>query len=181
MTIKCSVYIAVSVDGFIAKSDGDVEWLNNPDFALEEGADLGYSAFIKSVDVLVMGRKSYEKVLSFGIWPYDSTPVVVLSSQEVNIPEHLSDKVRVMNTPPDDVVALLASEGAQHFYIDGGVTIQGFLRAGLIDEITITTIPILLGNGIPLFGSLVDDVSLRHLETNSYESGLVQSRYSVVK
>jgi dihydrofolate reductase len=181
MTVKCSVYIATSLDGFIARPDGDVEWLNNPEYVPDDGSDYGFKAFIETVDVLVMGRRSFEKVLSFGFWPYEGTPVVVLSSQKINIRDDLAGKVRHINAEPAAVVSKLAVEGAHHLYIDGGVTIQRFLAAGLIDEITLSVIPILLGNGIPLFGSLDEDISLRHLGTSSHDNGLVQSKYTVVK
>lgn len=179
-TFTCSVFIAASVDGFIARPDGDVAWLTpSGDAATEDGEDYGYGAFFASVDALVMGRHSFEKVLSFGTWPYEGKRVVVLSSKPHTPPDHLEGKVEVLAAEPAEVATRLALEGARHLYIDGGVTIQRFLQAGLIRDLTLTRIPILLGRGIPLFGDLDRDVRLEHLETLSFKSGLVQSKYRV--
>lgn len=178
--MKCSVYIATSVDGFIARPDGDIEWLHNPEYVAPDAGDLGYDEFIKSVDVLIMGSTSFEKVLSFGEWPYDKTPVIVLSHRNLVIPDRLHGKVRVENLAPGELVSQLEREGASHLYIDGGKTIQGFMKAGLIHEITTTQIPIILGSGIPLFGSLGVERSLIHQGTKLYSNGFVQTTYRVV-
>ena len=175
MSIKCSVYIATSLDGFIARPDGDIDWLHRPEYVASDGDDLGYSDFVKSVDILVMGRKTFEKVLSFAEWPYEKMPVVVLSSQNPAIPGHLRGKVRVEDLPPKKLVAQLEHQGARHLYIDGGTTIQRFIKAGLIDEITITQIPVILGSGIPLFGSIGVELPVVHRGTKSYSNGLVQT------
>ncbi|MBA3403547.1 MAG: dihydrofolate reductase [Gemmatimonadaceae bacterium] len=178
--MKCSVFIAASVDGFIARLDGDIDWLFNPEYAADDGAGpFGYAEFIASVDVLVMGRNSFEKVLSFPTWPYEKTPVIVLSTRELTIPEHLAGTVTVENSTPQELVARLESEGRTHLYIDGGVTIQRFLQAKLIDEMTITRIPVLLWEGIPLFGFVGEDVQLIHRKTLSFDNGFVQTRYGV--
>lgn len=176
--MKCSVFIAASVDGFIARPDGDVDWLHDPRYTLPEQTDFGYQDFISTVDAIVMGRNSFEKVLSFGGWYYEDMPVIVLSSGDVNIPEHLRDKVRQERGAPEDIVARLGAEDKQHLYIDGGVTIQRFLQAGLIDELTITRIPILLGSGIPLFDAIGTEILLDHVETQYWDNGLVQTRYT---
>lgn len=180
MNIKCSVYIATSLDGYIARPDGSIDWLTGSG-APENSEDYGFEAFFDSIDALVMGRKTYEQVLTFGEWPYGDKKVVVLSSGSPRIPEHLAGKVEIMSSEPGEIVGRLAESGARHLYIDGGVTVQGFLRAGLIDELTITRLPILIGEGIPLFGVLEGDVHLEHLETQSFKSGMVQSRYRVMK
>lgn len=179
MKVKCSVYIAASVDGFIAKLDGDIEWLLKPEYTSTDKLGLSYEEFIATIDAIVMGRKSFEKVLTFESWYYEGTPVVVLSSRTVTIPDHLHGKVTIENGSPKELVSRLASQGKTHLYVDGGVTIQRFLQARLIDEITITQIPVLLGSGIPLFGSIGVEVSLSHLETTSSKNGFVQTRYRV--
>ena len=172
--MRASVFIAASLDGFIAREDGTLDWL--PTDGVE---DHGYDAFINSVDAIVMGRHTFEKVLSFGSWPYGGKLVVVLSSkpEQDNVPagavcEHMGGK-------PSDVVAGLAARGMRHLYVDGGITIQRFLVEGLIQRMIITRIPVLLGRGIPLFGALSRDIQLDHVSTRSYASGLVQSEYTI--
>ena len=180
MNIKCSVYIAASVDGFIARADGDVEWLDRPEYAAPAAGDYGYEAFISSVDALVMGRHSFEKVLSFPEWPYGEMTVVVLSSTELAVPDAIQDRIVVERGAPREVLARLADRGYTHLYVDGGVTIQRFLQAGLIDEMTVTQIPVLLGDGIPLFGSIGRELLLRLIASEAFENGFVQNRYQVV-
>ncbi len=174
--MKASVYIATSVDGFIARKNGDLDWLPDAD----DGEDYGYQAFIDSVDAIVMGRNTYESVLSFGSWPYGDKPVMILSHRPVEIPNPIAETVESMSAPPQEVVRRLAERGFGHLYIDGGKTIQGFLREGLIHRLIVTTVPILLGSGIPLFGTLSHDVRLRHLTTLQFANGLVQSQYDVL-
>jgi dihydrofolate reductase len=174
--MKASVFIATSLDGFIARTDGDIDWLGEPE---EGGDDHGYDAFIDTVDALVMGRNTYEKVLSFGVpWPYKK-PVVVLTDRPLEIAEELASSVEAMSGAPADIVARLSDRGAQHLYIDGGITIQAFLDAGLIQRLIITKIPVLLGEGIPLFGPLHHDIKLRHIATRTLDGQMVQSEYEV--
>ena len=177
--MKASVYIATSLDGFIARENGDIDWLPGRG---SEGSDedYGYKEFMDTVDVLVMGRKTYEKVLTFNEWPYGDKPVVVLSSGSVNIPEHLARSVESMSCSPAELVRQLSERGARHLYVDGGKTIQGFLDAGLLQQLIITRVPILIGGGIPLFGQLKRDIKLRHSDTRQFASGLVQSKYEVI-
>lgn len=176
--MKCSIYIATSLDGFIAREDGDVSWLD--EITPIEGEDFGYHAFMESVDVLIMGRNSFEKVLSFGIdWPYGETPVVVLSRRPVDIPPEIQASVAWMTGTPTEIVSALDARGYKHAYIDGGVTIQRFLAEGLIQRLIITRIPRILGRGIPLFGPHIGDqeILLKHIETRSYTNGMVQHEY----
>jgi dihydrofolate reductase len=169
MDSKCSIFIAASVDGFIARPDGDIEWLHRPEY---EGAELNgvtYEHFIKTL----------EKVLSFPKWPYEGFPVFALSHQSLELPEHLKSKVEVVSQDVTALVAELAERGMKHLYIDGGQTIQQFLEAGLIDEMIITRIPVVLGQGIPLFSQLGSGHELRHIGTYASDNGFVQSRYEV--
>lgn len=168
--MKASVFVGASVDGFIARPDGGLDWLPN------DPEDHGYNEFIASVDALVIGRNTYETVLGFGGWAYGEKPVFVLSSRPLTPPpagavvDHLSGE-------PADIVAQLAARGIGRIYVDGGVTIQRFLRAGLIQRLIVTRVPVLIGEGIPLFGPLPGDVRLTHVSTRSFPSGLVQSEY----
>jgi dihydrofolate reductase len=180
MMAKASVFIATSRDGFIARSDGSIDWLNQANATVPSGEDCGYATFIATVDTIVMGRNTFEQVLTFDQWPYDDRQVVVLSKTGLVIPNALREKVSVSSELPPVLVDRLTAAGAQHLYIDGGQTIQSFLRSGLIQDLTITVIPILLGEGKPLFGPLESDVLLQHISTHAYPFGFVQSKYRVV-
>lgn len=179
MPLTTSVFIATSLDGFIARTDGSIDWLEEANARVPEGEDCGYHAFIATVDTLVMGRKTFETVLAFDAWPYGDKRVVVLSSKPVAIPAALSGTVSASSEEPRALVERLAAEGARHLYVDGGLTIQRFLSAGLIDALILTRIPVLLGEGRPLFGPLPGDVALTHVATRAYDFGFVQSTYRI--
>lgn len=168
------VYIATSLDGYIATPEGGVEWLNeipNP-----EGSDFGWADFMARIDAILMGRKTFEKVLDFGNWPYQK-PVFVLSTKLKVIPENLSEKAEIISGGIHEVVADLNQRGYQALYIDGGTLIQGFLAEDLIDEIIITRIPILLGKGIPLFREQDQSLQFDHKKTEIFNDSLVKSHY----
>ena len=179
--MKASVYIATSTDGYIARRDGSIDWLNEANSLVPEGEDCGFKAFMDSVDALVMGRKTFEQVVSFGQWPYGKTPVVVLSHHPLKIPSHLSETVSCSSESPRALLERLSAEGADHVYVDGGKTIHGFQKESLIDEITITRIPVAIGDGIPLFDPAGEDVKLTHLHTTVYDFGFLQTTYRVDK
>jgi len=171
--VKASVFVGTSLDGFIARANGAFDFL-----PADGGEPHGYKEFIATVDALVMGRKTFETVLSFDAWPYGAKPVFVLSTRPLtSIPE--GAVVERMSGAPDAIVAQLAARHIRHIYVDGGVTIQRFLEAGLIQRLIITRVPVLIGSGIPLFGPLQRDIILQHVETRQYASGLVQSEYVV--
>ena len=172
--MRASVFIGVSLDGFIARPDGALDWLDHAG-----NVDHGFEAFIASVDAVVMGRHTYETVLGFGSWPFGSKPVYVLSSSPLKPAPSGAGGDQLGGEPPA-VVAELATRGVQHAYLDGGVTIQRFLRAGLIHRLVINQLPVLIGQGIPLFGPLDRDVLLRHVRTENFSSGLVQTEYEVL-
>ena len=167
------VFIGTSVDGFIARPNGDLDWL-----PAGGGEPHGYNEFIASVDAIVIGRKTFEKVLTFDGWPYGDKRVVVLSSRPVDL-SAAGGVVEQMSGPPAEIVSQLAASGAHNLYVDGGITIQRFLREGLIQRLIITRVPVLIGDGIPLFGMLPHDVRLRHIATQHYPSGLVKTEYHI--
>jgi dihydrofolate reductase len=171
--VKASVFIAISLDGFIARTDGTLDWLPPAG-----GEPHGYEEFFATVDALVIGRKTFETVLAFDSWPYGEKPVVVLSTRPL-APAPPGAVVERMTGEPADIASRLAARGLVHVYVDGGITIQRFLRAGLIQRLIITRIPVILGSGIPLFGVTERDILLEHLATRQFASGLVQSEYRV--
>ena len=181
MNPKVSVFIATSLDGYIARPNGDVDWLDTANAAVPKGEDCGYGTFIQSVDALVMGRNSYEKVLSFGVWPYGDTPVTVLSRNPIVFPDSVPKTIQHSSETPRELCERLSDLGVGHIYVDGGNTIQRFLTAELIDELTITVIPVLLGDGIPLFGPTTSDVPLTCVAAKAFEFGFVQLTYTVPK
>lgn len=168
------IYIATSLDGFIATSDGGLDWLDeipNP-----EGSDFGHAEFMSGVDAIVMGRKTFEKVLTFGSWPYNK-PVFVLSKGTVDVPKELVGRVKTISGSPKELVNQLGELGHRNLYIDGGITIQGFLEDDLIDEMIVTRIPVLLGKGVPLFGKLTKRMYFYHKRTELLNDMLVKSHY----
>jgi len=171
--VKASVFVGTSLDGFIARANGDLDFLE-----AGGGEPHGYDEFIATVDALVIGRKTFETVLTFGSWPYGNKPVFVLSTRPL-APTPPGAMVERMSGAPADIVSQLAARGIGHIYVDGGITIQRFLEAGLIHRLIITRVPVLIGGGIPLFGAVPRDIPLKHVATRHYASGLVQSEYLV--
>ena len=172
--MKAAVFIGTSLDGFIARLNGAFDFL-----PVDGGEPHGYNEFIASVDTIVIGRNTFETVLPMKPWPYGKKRVVVLSSRPLDFSLIVGGNVEQMSGDPAEIIAKLAATGANHLYIDGGITIQRFLRASLIQRLIITRVPVLIGTGIPLFGSLEKDIHLRHISTKQYPSGLVSSEYEV--
>ena len=171
--MKASVFVGTSLDGFIARPNGAFDFLPTGG-----GEPHGYDEFMATVDALVIGRHTFETVLSFGGWAYGKKPVFVLSSRPLpSVPA--GAVVERMAGEPAAIVAQLEARGIQHAYVDGGITIQRFLQARLIQRLIITRVPVLIGSGIPLFGPSPHDIALRHIATRQYQSGLVQSEYEV--
>jgi dihydrofolate reductase len=170
-TVTASVFVGVSLDGFLARPNGDLDWLMG-----EGGGDsgeYGYNEFIAGIDAIVMGRRTFEKALTFDKWYYGDKRVVVLSSRpvELSAARARGGVVEQMAGPPAEIVSKLAASGARHLYVDGGITIQGFLRAGLVQRLIISRLAVLIGEGIPLFGTLPHDIRLRHVATRTYPGG----------
>jgi dihydrofolate reductase len=174
VTVETSVFVGTSVDGFIARANGAFDFLPPGG-----GEEHGYEAFMASVDALVIGRHTYETVLAFDTWPYGSKPVFVLSSRPL-APAPTGAVVEHLAGEPGHILARLAARGIRQAYVDGGITVQRFLAAGLIRRLIITRVPVLIGTGIPLFGPTPQDIQLKHIATRHYPSGLVQSEYEVI-
>jgi dihydrofolate reductase len=168
--VKASVFVGTSLDGFIARRNGEFDFLPPGG-----GEPHGYDEFMASVDALVIGRNTFDTVLAFPQWPYDK-PVFVLSTRALP-PAPRGAVVERLSGQPADVFDALAARGIEHIYVDGGITIQRFLEAGLIHRLIVTRVPVLIGSGIALFGALSRDVVLTHVATRQYASGLVQSEY----
>jgi len=179
MENKNYMYLAQSLDGFIADKDGGLEWLDmipNPD-----QIDMGFVAFIDKIDAIIMGRNTFEKVLSFGIdWPY-TVPVLVVSQNLKKVPEAYEGKVEIISGAPKELIKIAKGKGYHKLYIDGGKTVQTFLNEDLIDEITLTTMPIILGAGIPLFGTLNHQLKYKHFKTEVFLDELVQTTYHRIR
>jgi len=173
--MTASVFVGTSLDGFIARRNGEFDFL-----PADGGEPHGYNEFIATVDAIVMGRNTFETVLTMSPWPYGDKRVVVLSSRPIDLSAAAGAKVEHMSGAPAEIVSKLAATGAHHLYIDGGITIQRFLRAGLIQRLIITRVPVLIGDGISLFGALPHDIRLRHIATKQYPSGLVSSEYQII-
>jgi dihydrofolate reductase len=170
--MKISAFVATSLDGFIARPDGSLDWLERAG-----GGDYGYQAFFDSIDALVIGRHTYEQATRLDPWPYGFKRVFVLSSGFVQVPDNLVRFVESTQYAPQVLVPSLAQAGIKHLYVDGGQTIQSFMRAGLLSELTINRLPILLGQGVPLFGALKADLPLTVSESQTLDNGVVQTRY----
>lgn len=179
--MRTSVFVGMSVDGFIARRDDALDFLSTSDGS-DNGSPSshGYEEFFATVDALVMGRRTFEVVLGFNSWPYGKKPVFVLSSRRIRkapkgaVVERLSGE-------PAAIVAELAKRNFKHLYVDGARTVQRFLKAGLIDRLVLSRVPVLIGKGIPLFGALRADVPLKHVATRTFPGGLVQTEYSVTR
>jgi len=172
--MKLSVFVGTSLDGFIARPNGDYDFLPT-----DGGEPHGYDEFIATVDTILIGRNTFEVVLKLPSWPYGDKRVVVLSHRALDF-SGIAGRVEKMSGEPAQIANQLAATGSKHVYVDGGITVQQFLRAGLVHHITVTRVPVLIGEGIPLFGSVPHDIKLRHVGTRQYKSGLVTSEYDVI-
>ena len=172
--MKLSVFCGVSVDGFLARPNHALDFLSTG-----EQEPHGFEEFYRTIDVVIIGRKTFEIVLTLGKWFYGKTPVIVLSSGRLDFSSVGGGVVEQMSGEPGEIVTQLKARGFKHAYVDGGITIQRFLAAGCIDRLVITRVPVLIGAGIPLFGPVPRDISLRHVATRCYNGGLVQSEYEL--
>lgn len=174
--MSTAVFVGTSLDGFLARPDGAFDFLP----AEGGGESHGFEEFMATIDVLVIGRNTFEVVRAMPAWPYGEKPIFVLTSRPLGaLPPGIP--VEAMAGTPAEILAALAARGVHHLYVDGGLTIQSFLRAGLIDRIVVTRVPVLIGTGIPLFGPLAHDILLRHVSTRVLGGIMVQSEYEVVR
>ena len=181
LSLIVSVFIATSLDGFIARENDSLDWLDDANKTLPIGEDCAYEKFMQGVDALVMGRHTYEKVLTFKQWPYKNKRVIVLSSTKLKIPNDLSTYIEHSSLSGKELCASLEKEGLKRICVDGGITIQRFLSAKLIKDLTLTIIPVLIGNGKPLFSSLIKDIKLKLQNTKAYDFGFVQMKYQIIE
>ena len=171
--IKTIVYIGTSLDGFIARKNGDIDWLTQ--FANDE-AIRAYEEFMARVDAIVIGKGTFEKVLTFPSWPYEKK-VFVLSTTIKQVPASVTHKITLLSMEPKELLSYLLSKGFSGIYVDGGKVIQSFLEEDLIDELIISKVPVLIGSGIPLFDYLNTDLQFKHMNTQVSSNGLVRSYY----
>lgn len=183
--MKCSVYIATSADGYIATLDGGVDWLHTAgNLDADMGSeDMGFKPYMDSVDCMIMGRKCMEMISSMNLtpaqWIYGDMPIIVLSNTVKEPPEDLLGKVEMYSGDIHDLILKLENSGHKHAYIDGGATITSFINHKLIDEMTITQVPVLLGEGLPLFGKINQSIKLEKSEASAFPNDFIQVRYRV--
>ncbi|MCJ7735095.1 MAG: dihydrofolate reductase family protein [Anaerolineales bacterium] len=168
------VYIAQSLDGFIAGKHGELDWLN--DLPNPENSDFGFNDFLDGIDAIVMGRNTFEIVKGFDGWPY-TKPVFVISSTLTELPPEYAGKAKILDLQPREIIDQLHKEGFDDLYIDGGLLIQSFLIENLIDELIITSIPVLLGEGISLFGKLDNRIRFKLHKSEILNNSLVKNHY----
>ncbi len=168
------IFVGMSLDGYIADKNGGVEWLNA--YPQQEGPDAPFTVFMENMDAIVMGRKTFETVYSFGVWPY-TKPVIVMSSTLQSLPEEFEGKATVTSDGIKDVLLNAFRKGYKELYIDGASLVQSFLKMDFIDSMTLTTVPIVLGEGISLFGQLPEPIRFSHVHTQELDGGLIMSGY----
>jgi dihydrofolate reductase len=171
--MKTSVYIGTSLDGFIAKTDGNIDWLTQ---YANDDAIHAYEEFVTGIDAVVIGRGTFEKILTFPSWPYEKK-VFVLSTSLTQLPNKLQDKATLLSMKPKELLSYLSGMGFSSVYVDGGKVIQSFLKEDVIDDLIISKVPVLIGNGIPLFGFLSADLKFKHMRSETQSNGLVRSYY----
>jgi dihydrofolate reductase len=191
--MKCSAFIATSADGYIADLKGGIDWLyadvqkdaaTSKATAIDENPDLGFKEYISTVDCMVMGRKCMEVISSMNLtpeqWPYGDIEIIVLSKTIKEPPRNLADKVTMYGGEIKDLIQSLKNKGLKHAYIDGGATITSFINLKLINSMTVTQAPILLGSGLSLFGFINNPVALNKIESTTYSSGFMQIKYDLI-
>lgn len=184
--MKCSVFIGCSFDGFIAREDGAIDWMDTagkPDVEIPDNPDLGFSEFISNIDCLVMGSNTLKKLSSFNLsadqWPYGDTRIIALSKSLQEVPENLCGNAEIFSGDIPELIQSLENEGYKHAYVDGGRVIQSFLKLKLMNEMTITLLPILIGKGISLFADLPEDIHLELMHAQTFPNDFIQTTFRV--
>ncbi len=178
--VKVSVFVGTSLDGYISRRDGRIDWLEKANRKVTTGEDFGLNSLLNSIDLLIMGSKTFEQVQTFEDWLYKDTKIIVMSSRDLEIPSKLMETVTVTKESPSQLIERLSTESINHVYVDGGMLIHSFLVSGLVNEITVTIVPIIIGSGKSFSGILPMDISLQHLKSTTFESGFVQIQYRVI-
>lgn len=171
---KISIYIASSIDGYIARKDGNLDWLH---YGHTGDEDYGFKKFTSTIDAVIMGKNTYEVVSSFDEWAYKNKRVIVLS----NTLTEVRKEAELFSGKLTELLAKLHAENVKHIWVDGGITASKFLEAGLVDDLTISIIAMILGSGIPLFSTMNQERRCHLVSTQSYPSGLVQLKYKIVR
>lgn len=174
--MRTVAYVATSLDGYLADSDGGVDWLD--DLPNPEGSDYGFGEFIEGIDAILMGANTFRVVEAFGQWPY-TKPVYVISKSIEHVPAAYVDRIRLVSGPIEEVLRRMENEAGSNVYVDGGQVIRSCLASGLLSELVITTVPVILGRGIALFAPSEHRIALRHRKTEVLGVGLVKSTYSI--
>lgn len=184
--MKCSVFIATSLDGFIARNNGSVDWLHTsgkPDADMRDQADMGFNDYLSSIDCIIMGRKCMEVISNMNLtadqWPYGDKRIIVLSNTLSQAPENMKGKIELYSGDLTQLIEKLENEGHEHAYIDGGKTIQSFIQLGFIKELTISKAPIILGEGIPLFDKMNSNIELTQAKSMAYPNDFIQIKYTI--
>lgn len=184
--MKCSAFIATSIDGYIARKNGDISWLQNAgnaDADMGENRDMGFKNYLSSVDCIIMGRNTMEKISTFNLtdeeWPYGTIPIITLSTTLKSAPENMKNRVEIYAGDTFVLLEQLEKKGYTHAYIDGGATIQHFINLALIDEMTVTRVPILLGEGLSLFGKTSGDIRITEVTSKSFPNDFIQEKFSL--
>ena len=184
--MQCSAFIASSADGYIATEEGGVEWLElagNTQVDMVDQEDMGFAAFMATIDCMIIGRKCMEKLSNFDLspeqWPYGDRRIIVLSKTLAELPDNMKRRAELYGGEIHPLIERLTHDGLTHAYVDGGTTITSFINLQLMTQLIVTQVPVLLGKGLPLFGELNNTTQLRQAQAHVYPNDFIQTRYTV--
>lgn len=171
---QIKLFIAASLDGYIARENHSLDWLDQLEHMKDE--DYGYAEFLESVDILLIGRKTYEEVLGFGVeWPYQGKKSYVFTADSEFTTE--TPDTEVVNELTPEFITQLQEAESDIWLVGGGKLIASFLKLGAVDDILVSIIPVMLGNGIPLFPEIHKDAKLQLVSCESFRNGVVNLSY----